>query len=206
MTQFFAAIDNFTEECLSQVLPKFNSNPPMDTRSHSIRFRLRIEAREHPPDSAGAPGMTPGSEEHAQSLAAEYARGHSSVQNQVHNAFTVMLTSTVRTTITSSRLYLVNHYIDKYEGTALKRAPSFLEPGEESSVFEPLLFNGRRFELSRQAESKGASVAAQRSQELSDHPPARLTLQDFKMLLVAFFLISRSSSPLESSALSSGGG
>jgi hypothetical protein len=87
---------------------------------------------------------------------------------------------------------LVNHYLDKYEGTlGLEKGTEL--PGTGGRIFQ---FLNRAFSMDGvlsffdRRDLKGASLAATRSQELSDHLARAPHVAGFlKMLLIGFFPI-----------------
>lgn len=190
-------INFYTDECLSKVLPRFNPNT--DGSFVDRYFSLDNEAERNLAQVklSDAPGSFSNCLEYKrymdQSLR-NYAKGRSSVFQQAmtegsaFEKFKQGFGSNYENWVASN--LLVNHYLDNHEGSLGLEHGTEL-PGTGGRIIQlinrafsmdgVLSFLGKR-------NLKGASVAAARSQELSDHFARAPHVAGFiKMLLIGFF-------------------
>ena len=193
-------IDLYTEDCLSKVLPQYN--PSTDDRFLDRYFSLDSEAdRKLSQISVGAGGYGPGYnclalKQYVNKALRDYAHSSSSVfqgvmaEGTAYDKFRRGFGTNYDNWVASS--LLVNHYLDKHEGTmGLEKGTEL--PGTSGRIFQ---FLNRAFSMDGvlsffdRRDLKGASLAATRSQELSDHLARAPHVAGFiKMLLVGFFPI-----------------
>ncbi len=193
-------INLYTDECLSKVLPQFN--PSTDDRFLDRYFSLDSEAdRKLARISATAGGYGPAYncialKQYVNRSLRDYAHNQSSVYQRVmtegsaYDKFRRGFGENYDNWVASS--LLVNHYVDHYEGTLGIEKGTEL-PGTGGRIFQLL---NRAFSMDgvlslfNRRDLKGASLAASRSQELSDHLARAPHVAGFiKMLLVGFFPI-----------------
>jgi len=194
--QVRSEVEFYTSECLSKALPRFNP----DTDSN---FLDRYFSRESAVDRELAqvpigPGPVTRScldlKRQMNQHLGDYARARSSVyeramsEGSAIDKFMRGFGANYDNWVTSN--LLMNHYIDQQEGTlGMERGTEL--PGTGGRIFQ---FINRAFSMDGilsffgRRDLKGASVAAARSQELSDHLARAPHVAGFlKMLLIAFF-------------------
>jgi hypothetical protein len=196
--QLRATVTHYTSECLSKTLPRFN--PESDSG-----FLDRYFSRESTADRELAriplgEGPTAGTclelKRQVNQRLGDYARARSSVyeralaEGSAIDKFMRGFGANYENWVTSN--LLVNHYLDDREGLlGMERGTEL--PGTGGRIIQ---FLNRTFSMDGilsalgRRDLKGASVAAARSQELSDHLARAPHVAGFiKMLLVGFFPI-----------------
>lgn len=192
------AVQFYTDECLSKALPQFN--PDTDSNFLDQYFSRNSEAdRKLALVQVQSGGMGPAQncldlKNYLNQSLTEYAKARSSVYEQVTlqgnggDHLWRGFGSNYENWLTSS--LLVNHYLSQHEGTlGLEKGTEL--PGTGGRIIQ---FINRAFSIDGvlsllgKRNLKGASVAAARSQELSDHLARAPHVAGFlKMLLVGFF-------------------
>ncbi|MGK5086521.1 hypothetical protein WDW86_03090 [Bdellovibrionota bacterium FG-2] len=192
-----SSIDFYTEECLSKVLPQYNT-------ATDGNFLDRYFSRESGADRKlaaiplgnGPLGNCLELKQGMNQALADYAHHHSSVYDRAVTEgsgiprFWQGFGQNYENWVTSN--LLVNHYLEGREGTMGVEKGAEL-PGTGGRIMQYL---NRAFSMDGvlsllgRRELKGAAVAAKRSQELSDHFARAPHVSGFlKMLLVGFFPI-----------------
>lgn len=190
------AIQTYTDDCLSKAIPSFN--PDTDSKFLDQYFSRESEAdRKLAQVQVQSGGMGPAQncldlKNYMNRALSDYAKARSSVYEEVNlqgndhlwRGFGINYENWVSSSL------LVNHYLEGHEGMLGMEKGTELR-GTGGRIFQ---FINRAFSMDGvlsilgRRDLKGASVAAARSQELSDHLARAPHVAGFlKMLLVGFF-------------------